>query len=78
MRDSTYDLKPSQEAFSSGALGEHHDEQMEPWQRSGHELGDYNSRNPSRERIRSEHFGYTSPSEQTRYDAGNYGARDRI
>lgn len=77
MRESAYDLKPSREAFSSGALGGHHDEQVEPWQRAGHEPNDYNTRDISRERIRSEHFGYTSPSEQTHYDSGIYGARDR-
>jgi hypothetical protein len=77
MRDSTYDLKSSENAFSTGALGRHHDDHPEPWQREGHELNDYNTRDPSRERIRSEHFGYTSPSEQTYYDSGNYGGRDR-
>ncbi len=77
VRDSAYDLKPSGEAFSSGALGGHHGERVEPWQRAGHEPNDYGTRDVSRERIRSEHFGYTSPSEQTHYDSGNYGARDR-
>jgi hypothetical protein len=77
MRDSSYDLKPTREAFGSDGLGEHHNEQMEPWQRAGHEPEDYHPQNLSRERIRSEHFGYTSPAEQTHYDSGNYGVRDR-
>jgi hypothetical protein len=75
--DAAHDLKSSRDVFSSGALGGHHDEQVEPWQRAGHEPHDYDSPGLSRERIRSDHFGYTSPSEQTHYDSGNYGARER-
>ncbi|ERF77033.1 hypothetical protein EPUS_07939 [Endocarpon pusillum Z07020] len=72
MRDSAYDLKPTSQAFSTGALGGHHEDRPEPWLSAGQEPADYNSRNVSRERVRSEHFGYTSPLEQTHYDAGDY------
>ena len=76
MRDSAYDLKPSN--FSTGALGGHHDEHPEAWQRAGQEPTDYNTQDLPRERIRSEHFGYTSPLDQTHYDPGTHGARDRL
>lgn len=78
MRDSAYSSKPPQEAFSSGALGGRHDEDRQPWQSAGHELDHYNAAGVSREHDRAHHYGYTSPLEQTRYDAGNYGVRDRI
>ena len=76
MRESGHDMKPSREAFSSGALGTHHDDRPEPWQRTGHELDEFDTQTRSRENIRSEHFGYTSPLEQTPYDPGNFGYRD--
>jgi hypothetical protein len=77
MPESAYSLKPVQEAFSSGAHAGHHNEQPEPWQRAGHDSTNYTHRDVSRERIRSEHFGYTSPLEQTTYDSGSYAERDR-
>jgi hypothetical protein len=77
MRDSGYSLKPVQEAFSSGALAGHHNEHPEPWQRAGHDSTSYGNRDASRERIRSDHFGYSSPLEQTTYDSGTYADRDR-
>jgi hypothetical protein len=77
MRESAHDQNPSREVFASGAIGGHHDELPEPWQRTGHEPINYDTQAGSRERIRSEHFGYTSPMDQTHYDSGNFGARDR-
>jgi hypothetical protein len=78
MRDSTYDEKQQQpERFSSGAVSREQDRPLAPWQSAEREHSDYNSPGLSRERIRSENFGYTPPSEQTHYDAGNYGYRDR-
>jgi hypothetical protein len=76
MRESGYDKKPTQEVFSSGALGTEHDDRPEPWLRPGHELNVYNTQQPSRENIRPEIFGYTAPQEQTHYDSGNYEYRD--
>jgi hypothetical protein len=77
MRESAYDLKPPQQPFSSGALERHHEEPLEPWQTAGHEASDYHSRGLSRDTIRTSQFGYASPSEQTHYDAGNFGNRER-
>lgn len=76
MRESGHDVKPSEEAFSSGALGAHHDDRPEAWQRTGHELDELNTQTRSRDSVRPEHFGYTSPLEQTHYVSGNYGYRD--
>lgn len=75
MRESDFTFKPGENAFASGALGRHHDENPDAWQRAGHEPVDYNTRASSDGRIRSQHFGYTSPSEQTHYDSGMYGDR---
>lgn len=77
MKDGSIDEKPSENAFSSGALGRDHDTQLEPWQSAGQAPIDYDLPGASRERIRSQHFGYVSPSEQIHYDAGSYAGRDR-
>lgn len=78
MRESAYDSKPLPEAFSSDAPRGHRDDDPEPWQSTGQELDDYNTAGGFREHIKSQHFGYTSPAEQTQYDAWNYGARERL
>jgi hypothetical protein len=51
---------------------------LEPYRHQGHELEQHNvrSRTPHQE-YNIQQFGYTAPSEQTRYDPGSYGYGDR-
>lgn len=72
MRDSSYDLKPTERPFSTTALGRHHEQPVQPWQSAENDPSDYHSRNTSRSTAPATGFEYTSPTEQTQYDGGRY------